>query len=384
MSSWGVPPNPIFHEVLVHGNNISHNKALQPETALPGISSHAGGLTIIGSKGEISNNKIMFNEICPFDSGFGAGVVLDYPPEDLVFKNNIVSHNYFTGTGECYGGGVAIWDGSPTVMNNLIEKNKGTIGGGLWTGFHFCNAKLINNTITKNEATKQGGAIDAYGSHLTVMNSILWQNESPDGCEIVVESGQVDVSYSDVAGGWDGTGNMDVNPRLISMLQFLGFKSPCIDAGNPDPIYNDPESRFRSGYAQLPARGTVRNDMGAYGGPAAADWWNFFNFRKETEAFDAEEPEILADTPPNKVNISCYPNPFNSQTSFQFDLPETGIVSLKIYNVLGQQVASLVDGTVSAGSHRYVWNANNVASGVYFYRLVTNNAVLQDRLILMK
>ena len=79
------------------------------------------------------------------------------------------------------------------------------------------------------------------------------------------------------------------------MLQFLGFKSPCIDAGNPDAMYNDPESMFRPGYAQLPARGTIRNDMGAYGGPAAADWWNFFNFKKEAEVLDAEEQEVIAD-----------------------------------------------------------------------------------------
>ena len=216
------------------------------------------------------------------------------------------------------------------------------------------------------------------------MLSILWQNKAPEGCEIYIESGVVNVSYSDVAGGWDGTGNLDVNPRLFGPIQFLGFKSPCIDAGNPEAIYNDPESLFHPGYAQLPARGTIRNDMGAYGGPGASDWWKFFNFKKEAEVFDAEEPEIIADNPPNKVKISCYPNPFNSQASIQFDLPEAGIVSLKIYNVLGQEVANLVDGALNAGTHSYVWNADKVASGVYFYRLVTNSTILQNRLILMK
>ena len=215
LSSWQPP---LVYEVLVSGNVISHNKALQSETGFPGIGSHGGGLTIIGSKGVISNNIFMFNEICAVDSGFGAGVVLDYPPEELFFKNNIVSHNFFSGNGNCFGGGVAIWDGSPTLENNLIEKNKGTIGGGLWTGLHFCNAKLINNTIGKNKATVQGGAINSYGSNLIIMNSILWNNHAPEGSEIFVESGTVDVSYSDIEGDWAGTGNMDVNPKIKFLI----------------------------------------------------------------------------------------------------------------------------------------------------------------------
>ena len=52
-------------------------------------------------------------------------------------------------------------------------------------------------------------------------------------------------------------------------------------------------------------------------------------------------------------------------------------MSLKIYNVLGQEVANLVDDALNAGSHRYIWNANKVASGVYFYRLMTKATILR-------
>ena len=65
-------------------------------------------------------------------------------------------------------------------------------------------------------------------------------------------------------------------------------------------------------------------------------------------------------------------------------LPEDGFVSLKIYNVLGQEVATLVSDNLSAGSYKYIWNANDAASGIYIYRLQTNGLVLDKKMILLR
>ncbi len=65
----------------------------------------------------------------------------------------------------------------------------------------------------------------------------------------------------------------------------------------------------------------------------------------------------------------CYPNPFNPTTSIRYQLPMSGKVMLKIYNVLGQEVKTLVDEMQDAGFKSVEWNANEVASGVYFYRI---------------
>ena len=64
-----------------------------------------------------------------------------------------------------------------------------------------------------------------------------------------------------------------------------------------------------------------------------------------------------------------HPNPFNPLTNIEYYLPRSGEVSLVIYNLLGEEVARLVDGEMPAGSHTAVWNASNVSSGIYFYRL---------------
>jgi hypothetical protein len=64
-----------------------------------------------------------------------------------------------------------------------------------------------------------------------------------------------------------------------------------------------------------------------------------------------------------------YPNPFNPSTTIQFDVPKTSIVTLKVYNMLGQEVATLVDEKREAGKYEVVLNGSEMSSGVYFYRL---------------
>ena len=64
-----------------------------------------------------------------------------------------------------------------------------------------------------------------------------------------------------------------------------------------------------------------------------------------------------------------YPNPFNPSTKISYSLPTKSKVKLQIFNILGQLVATLVDKTKSAGFYQLEWNAGNLASGVYLYRI---------------
>lgn len=74
-------------------------------------------------------------------------------------------------------------------------------------------------------------------------------------------------------------------------------------------------------------------------------------------------------TPPQFSLHANYPNPFNPRTMIGYQLPVSGWVSLKVYNILGEEIASLVDGMQEAGSREVEWNASGVASGVYYYRM---------------
>jgi hypothetical protein len=79
-----------------------------------------------------------------------------------------------------------------------------------------------------------------------------------------------------------------------------------------------------------------------------------------------------------------YPNPFNPSTNIEFSLPTSTHVTLEVYNTIGQRVATLVNGKLASGSHSVTWNASNVPSGLYFYKLETKNFSQVRKMILMK
>jgi ligand-binding sensor domain-containing protein len=93
----------------------------------------------------------------------------------------------------------------------------------------------------------------------------------------------------------------------------------------------------------------------------------------------------LAGSVPAAFSLSQnYPNPFNASTTLSFTLPADSRISLKIFNILGEEIAVLVEGILPSGEHRVTWNAAGCASGVYFSRLVTGDAVITRELLYMK
>jgi hypothetical protein len=81
------------------------------------------------------------------------------------------------------------------------------------------------------------------------------------------------------------------------------------------------------------------------------------------------------------VVLQNYPNPFNPSTAISFSLPHAAVVSLKVYDMLGREVATLVEGREEAGEHSVTWNAEGFASGVYFCRLQANGVMLTRKLL---
>jgi hypothetical protein len=84
-----------------------------------------------------------------------------------------------------------------------------------------------------------------------------------------------------------------------------------------------------------------------------------------------------------------YPNPFNPTTTIKYELPKASYVTIKVYDLLGNEVATLVNGNVAAGYHSVIWNATNnsgakVNSGVYFYRVSTGANVVVKKMLLLK
>ena len=79
-----------------------------------------------------------------------------------------------------------------------------------------------------------------------------------------------------------------------------------------------------------------------------------------------------------------YPNPFNPETNIKFVLQKDSNVRLSVYNVAGQEVAVLVDEKKSPGIHQVKFDATSLTSGVYFYKLKTNQGVLTKKMLLLQ
>ena len=79
-----------------------------------------------------------------------------------------------------------------------------------------------------------------------------------------------------------------------------------------------------------------------------------------------------------------YPNPFNPTTTIVYDLPTASVVGLKVYNLLGQVVATLADGKQNAGRHTVTFDASRFTSGVYFYQITAGNFVSVKKMVLVK
>ncbi|MBU0508106.1 T9SS type A sorting domain-containing protein [bacterium] len=103
------------------------------------------------------------------------------------------------------------------------------------------------------------------------------------------------------------------------------------------------------------------------------DWIRTASFHGDEAPLPAEF--FLADN---------YPNPFNPETRIRFSLPEGGFTSLKVYDAIGREVATLANGHYSAGQHAVVFRANDLPTGLYFYKLTAGGSSITKKMVLMK
>ncbi len=103
--------------------------------------------------------------------------------------------------------------------------------------------------------------------------------------------------------------------------------------------------------------------------------------------FELKQTDIAENqktTPINYELAQNYPNPFNPSTNIQFTIAESGNVNLTIYDMLGREIETLINGHIDAGNHSISFNAKNLSSGIYIYRLKTNNKVISKKMTLLK
>ena len=227
---------------------------------------------------------------------------------------------------------------------------------------------MANSAVSGNPGIYGNGGVVAL-----IRNNIVWGNTSPNNVQIA--SGNFTVRYCNVQGGYNGAGNINEQPDFDSTNYYLKTTSPCIDKGDSSIIYNDPADLINPSNAMWPSRGTLRNDIGAYGGPGSNKIANTVvginNLNTVSEPLDFQ------------LNQN-YPNPFNPNTKINYELRVTENVKLKVFDVLGNEVADLVNEKQNAGRYTVEFDGSNFPSGVYFYKLETVLLTDVKRMMLIK
>jgi flagellar basal body P-ring protein FlgI len=89
-------------------------------------------------------------------------------------------------------------------------------------------------------------------------------------------------------------------------------------------------------------------------------------------------------TPETFVLKQNYPNPFNPSTTITYAIAKPAFITLKVYNTLGEEVASLVNENKAMGSYTLQWDASNLPSGVYMYKITVNDFTAEKKMVLLK
>ncbi len=269
------------------------------------VASHGGGIYVEGGSPTIDNCNVNENTTLVFATnpfpiymnGFGGGICSRDGDTSNIDNCDIIGNTALMGGGihcqgsspvitSCFirenvtngagggawpavGGGVAVWWAiHPTIRNSIITQNQAEMGGGI-ACFDSPSATITNCTLSLNFAI-EGGGIYCTSASPVVTNSILWENLID---QLYVDSGSPAVTYSNIEGGWAGTGNIDADPLFYDPPYndfHIQSESPCVDVGdNSAPAL--PATDIDGQPRIVPTGGVV--DMGADEVPEPCGCW---------------------------------------------------------------------------------------------------------------
>ena len=369
-----------FYNVIIENNNAEHDEGAglciddggnlnMYDSIVDGNSnpsSSGGGLYLMNNSSALISGSVIQNNFATT----GAAIVSNR--SNVFLKNSVIQNN------QSFANTIVFEEGTLTILNSTIS----------------------NNNVMYNGQETFGGALKLeYFGELNIINSILWENgvnplnfdtcgyedEDEDeewpsecwgyenladcpyannDCSINIQNSNIDYDLGDLdlinLNIVSLDSNINTNPLFTDSANndyTLQVDSPCIDAGIAD-IDGD-------GVADIFDYAGLAPDMGAY----------------EFGAELSNDEDII----PAVYNLKApYPNPFNPSTTIEFMIPDYSHVSIQVYDIQGRLVSILSDSYYNPGYHQIKWNGKGHSSGVYFVKMVSEDFVDTQKLMLIK
>jgi endoglucanase len=259
----------------------------------------------------------------------------------------------------------------------------------------YCSVLLDKNTANGFGVTLNPGNY-VWGSNSSVLNDAIIlliayeENSTRDYLNAALD--QLNYIYGINAHNISfvtGTGtNRVMHPHhRTSAADGIDEPIPGMLAGGPNEYLSDPVLQQHFNSLTPPALCFI-DDVGSYASNEIAINWNaplvFVTGYFSSYGTRSVEDETGSLIPHGFKLEQNYPNPFNPETTIIYSLSFETNVKLKIYNSLGEEAADLVDGTKEAGTYKYIFNASDLSSGIYFCRLISENYISTKKMILIK
>ncbi len=343
----------------------------------------------------ISNNTCSGTNPSQYCAGLQAST---YAEGDIIIKNSKFTNNLLDSSDTSNAVALVLTtlngeSGDFTISNCLFSNNQCAGTANKIVGMDGSGNVNINNTTFVDNTGNYTLVIlrNPIEFHNNIMRNncnyeIFLPDNSPWG-----NTSTLNISHCNIQGGQNAIYNQN-NANIINWLEGnidedplfllsgddpyqLTLESPCIDAGTPDTtgLYIPPwDLLYNHRVWDGDNNGTAIIDMGCY-------------------EFGAE-PYVEAENIQSSIfniQLSNYPNPFNPETKIEYSIPSESKIELSIYNIKGQKVKTLIKGTQQSGSYTIIWegkddNGKPVGSGLYFYKLRTEDKVLTKKMLLLK
>ncbi len=328
----------------------------------------------------------------------GGGGVFVFQSSPTIRHNLIVENTVamVTGVDGAQGGGALTYGGNPRLLNNMIADNRAEYGCGVVVD--YSGAVVQNNVICRNTGGQAygGGGFWSIGNGeypIVLENNTITENAVSGSGAYAGRGGGMFVWYGEVTGRnniiWGNTQSQGGQIAEVSggtaLITYSDVEGGFAGDGNidEDPLIAAPKYLLGGGSPCIDAGdpSTSCNDPEDPANPGQAQWPAQGGLRNDMGAYGGPGSATLAAGstaseepmdrvgPVGRVITRCRPNPFGKETTIEYSLPRMGNAALRVHDVAGRSIATLFRGEQASGFHRIHWRPTSLPPGLYECRL---------------